>query len=283
MAPARCRESARGDLPDVSGRLHHDRPPACQRPGDLARCRPCHGGTTRCDFSPADRTWHSAADAASGRRRSVPARAKDGQRRGVCCPCRRHLRFRAPAFRVLPQGMGQRPDDDVAAGAACRHGGSGQPGRGLAGDLFHPAVGTAARGSSGESWLHCGGKHASGWRGPRHGHQLGDALQLGRQRSRIRALHPGVGYLECLRPAGPAGRRPGDHDDGQQAAGWPASWRRCGPGRARYRGRWLRPSAAERVIRAPRGRGGPARTHGGLPARAQGAAVFRCRVPAGIP
>ena len=230
-----------------------------------------------------DRPRHRAAEAASGRRRSVSARAKDSQHRGVRCPCRRHLRFRTAAFRVLPQRMGQRPDDDVAAGAACCHCGSGQPRRGLAGDLFRPAVGTVARSGSGEPRLHCGGKHASGWRGPRHGHQLDDALQLGRQRSRIRALHPGVGYLECLRPAGPAGRRPDDHDDGQQAAGWPASWRRCGPGLARYRGYWLRPSAAERVIRAPRGCGAPARTHGGLSARAQGAAVFRRRVPAGIP
>src|SRR3984893_3026812 len=75
---------------------------------------------------------------------AVATRPEDLPHRRVGRPRRGHIRFRPPAFRVLPQRVGQHARDDVAPGTARRRGRRSQYGLYLDHDLLGTAIDTAA-------------------------------------------------------------------------------------------------------------------------------------------
>ena len=184
---------------------------------------------------------------------------------GVGCRHRGHLRLRRPAFRVLPQRVGQHGRDDVGPGPARRRRRRGQHGLYLGHDLRGAAVDTAARGGRGQPRLQRGGEHPARRRGPGHGGQLGDAVQLGVSTAEyvLYTLVSGIWNvfarlglpvlaLLVLVTASPARGRPDRRRGG-------------GPGLARRPGRRARPADAQRVVRARRGPRAAARARARLP------------------
>src|SRR3984885_5433319 len=100
------------------------------------------------------------------------------------------------------------------------------------------AIGPASRGGGGQPRLQRGREHPARRRRACHGGQLGNAVRLGHQHGGLRALYPGVGNLECLRPPGPARHRLAAHGDRQPARCRADRRRRNGPGPAlRHGGR----------------------------------------------
>ena len=222
-----------------------------------------------------------ARAAVSGR--PAPGRPEGPPRRGVGCPHRGRLRVRPAPCRVLPQRVGQHSGDDLAVRPARRYRGHRQHGRLLGDDPRGAALDPAAAGGSGQPRLQRGRQHLARRRCPRHGRQLGDALQLGPQYRRLRPLHPGDRDLERLRPAGPARRRPGGPGHGQPARRHPDHRRSRGPGPAGRHGPRARPPAAQPGLRAPRRPGTAAPPGGGQPAGPPYAARRRRRVTGGLP
>ena len=104
------------------------------------------------------------------------------------------------AYRLLPQHVGQHPRDDLAAFPAHRHRSRRQHGFLLDHDPRGPALDTAAPGGHGQPRLQRGGQHPARRRRPRHGRQLGHALQLGPVHRRLRPVHPGDRDLERPHP-----------------------------------------------------------------------------------
>jgi hypothetical protein len=203
-----------------------------------------------------NRTWPRCARAAAAAGRQAPAAPwrKGPADRGAGRSGRGRIRVRRPAFRVLPQRVGQHASEDVATGPAGGHRSRGQHGLVLVHDLRGAAIDTAASGRGGQPRLQRGGEHAARRRCPRPGSQLGDAVQLAGQHSGVHALHPGIGHLECFCPPGPAGPRPGRPGDGSPARCWPDRRGGRGPGIARRLGGRARLALAQRVLRSARAR-----------------------------
>ena len=177
-------------------------------------------------------------------------RPQDTPHRSVSCPHRGHLRVRHPAFRVLPQRVGQCPRDDLAAHPARRHRSRREHGLLLDHDPRGTAPAEAAPGRCGQPRLQRGGQHAARGRCPGHGRQLGDALQLGSVHRRLRPLHARDRDLERLHPPGHARPRAAGHGHGHPARCDPDHRRSSRPGRAHGHGHRTGPPAAQPGLRA---------------------------------
>ena len=249
------------DLPGHAQHQHGQDPmkTSAELPGELTR--------------PEGRPRSRAAAGAGDRHRPAAPRSQDSPHRGVGGSDRGHIWVRPAAVRLLSQRMGQPGRDDLAAGAARRHHGRRQHGLVLVHDLCGATGATAAPSGGSQPQLERGSERLAGRRRPRHGGQLGNAVQLGRQHRGLRALHTGVRNVECPGPPGPAGPRPADHADRHPARRHPDRRRRRGPGGARRRGGRAGPACAQRVLRTPRGRRAAARARDRVPAGAPATAL----------